>query len=108
MQREVVNVAYLIELIDIVEAGGDRCNHAMALGKFGNHRVVLAHAVRAVQPYDLGPLSRAIDLDVAATKELQDFTLKHGCAFIRQPGRAAPACGCWRACAAATICPPTR
>src|SRR5215831_20875848 len=80
MQREVVNVAYLIELIDIVEAGGDRCDHAMALGKFGNHRIVLAHAVRAVQPYDLRPLSRAIDLDVAGTKELQDFTLKHGCA----------------------------
>src|SRR5262249_56765722 len=31
-------------------------------------------------PYDLRPLSRATDLDVAGTKELQDFTLKHGCA----------------------------
>src|SRR6266545_7416672 len=72
-----MNVAHVVELVDVVEAGSDRRNHGMTLGELGNHRVVLAHAVRAVQPHDRGPVSRAVDLDPAAAEQLDGFTLKH-------------------------------
>ncbi len=113
MQREVVHIADIVELVDIVETGRDRRDHAVAPGELADHRIVLAYAVRSMQPHERRTLPGAMNLNLAAAEQIDDFTLEHGglcvlLALIQRRRRSAPACGSRGGCPSATTCPPIR
>ncbi len=83
VQREVVHVAQVVELGDVVEAGSDRRHHDMAPGELRDDGIVSAHAMRAVQPHDRGAFTGPMDLHLAAAVERDHLAAEHARSLLR-------------------------
>src|SRR6476646_4330085 len=76
VERQLVNVVDLCELIEIVEAGRYRSGDAVALLQRRQQRIGRVDAAQSMQPQNVRPLAPGKNLPAAATRQL-DYCLFH-------------------------------
>src|SRR6478672_3149341 len=76
LERQLVNVVDLCELIEIVEAGRDRRGNAVALLQRRQQRIGRVDAAQSMQPQNVRPLAAGENLPTPAVRQL-DYCLFH-------------------------------